>query len=134
MHRSLDFLRTLAEYRRLHIVVLLTRHHELSVSEITDMLHRRQTDVSHALADLRQARIVAGRRVRHKIYYSLSPDKRELVEQIIGALLRQFPLFLPRSETGRASDTPSRQGLHVYSPASDPEAADFLDKVAFASF
>jgi len=134
MHRSLDFLRTLAEYRRLHIVVLLTRHEELCVSEIAERLHLRQSDTSHALADLRRAGILAGRRERHKIYYSLAPEKREVLEGIIGALLRQFPLFAARPETGRASDTPARQGSHVHSCASDPEAADFLDTIAASPF
>ncbi|HQP30260.1 MAG TPA: metalloregulator ArsR/SmtB family transcription factor [Deltaproteobacteria bacterium] len=116
MHRSLDFLRTLAEYRRLHIVVLLIHHHELSISEMTAMLDLRQTDVSQALAELRQARIVASRREGHTISYYLAKNRRELVEQIVSALLHQFPLCYLPLQSGQAVATPSGQGIHANQP------------------
>lgn len=112
MHRSLDFLKTLAEYRRLHIVVLLTHHKELCASEMVDMLALRSYDVSHALADLRQARIVASRREGNKIYYSLAESRRALVEQIITALLHQFPIGYLPLESGPAIG----QGMHAIQP------------------
>lgn len=116
MHRSLDFLRVLSEYRRLHIVVLLTHHHELSISELTAMLDLRQTDVSQALAELRQARIVASRREGHTFFYYLARNRRGLVEQIVTALLRQFPLCYLPLQSGQALAAPSGQGAQVNQP------------------
>ena len=96
MHRSLDFLKVLAEHRRLHIVALLTRHEELTIAEMTGMLYLRQAEVAQALAQLRQARIVASRGDGRNARYYLSENRRELVQRIITALLRQFPLgYLP---------------------------------------
>ena len=132
MHRSLDFLRVLAEYRRLHIVVLLTRHEELCVSQMVEKLHLRQADTSHALADLRRARILACRRQGHKVYYSLAPDKREVVKQIVNALQHQFPLFVSRPITGHAIIPPLEQGGHDYS--TDPDLAALGVRVTSASF
>ena len=91
LHPALYFMKMLSEYRRLRIVTLLYLHGELSVSEMIAHLSVPQSAVSHALADLRQAGIIACRRVGRNALYSLADDKQELIGQVIGLLMRQFP-------------------------------------------
>lgn len=91
MQAALDFMHMLSEERRLRIVMLLTRHDELCVSDLISLLAVPQYAVSHALAYLRQAGIVTCRKTSRQVFYAIAPEKHELVEQVITPLLRQFP-------------------------------------------
>lgn len=69
-----EVFRTIGSRKRLELIQLL-HGRELSVNEIAEMLAIRQANVSQHLAELRQARIVTGRREGVKIFYKLTDDR-----------------------------------------------------------
>lgn len=91
MHRALDFMKTLSEERRLRIVMLLSRQDELCVTDMVMLLAAPQYAVSHALADLKKAGIVTCRKTSRQVFYSLTHERRGLIEQVLGSLQQEFP-------------------------------------------
>ena len=60
---------------RMKICWLLTKHNELSVSEIAEFLKVSASVVSHSLKKLRENNFVNSRRDHKQIYYSFSNSK-----------------------------------------------------------
>ncbi len=80
-------LRTLADSRRLRILLLLFKH-ELCVCELVDILLLSQYEVSRQLAYLKKAGLVADRREGLWAYYSIPGSVRG--ELVWGGLLQQL--------------------------------------------
>jgi ArsR family transcriptional regulator, arsenate/arsenite/antimonite-responsive transcriptional repressor len=69
-----SFFRALADLTRLRCLVLLQRHGELCVCELTHALETSQPKISRHLAQLREAGIVSDRRQGLWVYYALHPE------------------------------------------------------------
>lgn len=68
-----DFFSALSNGTRLRCLVLLTRHAELCVCELTYALGASQPHISRHLAQLRDVAIVTDRREGLWVYYRISP-------------------------------------------------------------
>jgi ArsR family transcriptional regulator len=68
-----DFFSALANDTRLRCLVLMSRHSELCVCELTHALGASQPHVSRHLALLRELGIVSDRRAGLWVYYRISP-------------------------------------------------------------
>ena len=66
--------KALSDRTRLRCLLLLYRHQELCVCDLTDALDLPQPRVSHHLGNLRQAGLVRDRRQGTWTYYRLHPD------------------------------------------------------------
>jgi ArsR family transcriptional regulator len=88
--RQCELLKTLGDETRLRLIRLLDRE-ELNVHELCTILDLPQPKVSRHLAILRQSALVEDRRHGNRIFYSLSPLKKEfthfsgLLESVISA-------------------------------------------------
>lgn len=69
-----EIFRTIASQKRLELIQLLHTR-ELTVSEITDMLGIRQSNVSQHLSELRKAKIVHTRKEGTSVHYSLADPR-----------------------------------------------------------
>jgi DNA-binding transcriptional ArsR family regulator len=69
-----DVFRTIGSRKRLEIIQLL-HGRELTVSDMTDMLDIRQSNISQHLSELRHAKIVSSRRDGVKVYYHLTDER-----------------------------------------------------------
>lgn len=82
--------RVIGEPMRIKLLDRL-REGEASVQELTEALGASQQNVSKHLGLLHQAAIVARRRDRNHVYYSISDDSvLGLCEQVCGGLSRQL--------------------------------------------
>lgn len=81
-----ETLKTLANQKRLEILQLL-RHHELTVSEMVEMIGLPQANLSQHLSILRKLRIVSTRKEGLHVYYRLTDDR-------IAAVIRELRAFL----------------------------------------
>jgi DNA-binding transcriptional ArsR family regulator len=81
-----DLLRSLSNPNRLSIVCALV-HCERSVGELEELLEIRQPSLSQQLAELREANLVATRRVAKQVFYRLADDR---ASQLIAALENIF--------------------------------------------
>ena len=82
-----DFLKQLSDQTRLRSLMLLHREGELCVCELTHALGFSQPKISRHLAQLRDAKIVQGRREGLWIYYSLHRDLPDWALDIINSTL-----------------------------------------------
>lgn len=69
-----DFLASFSHPKRLEILFLL-KNHELSVSQIKEMLDLPQANISQHLMAMRQANVIKDRRDGKQIFYSLANEK-----------------------------------------------------------
>ncbi len=69
-----DLFAALAHDTRLRCLMLMARHGEVCVCELTHALKVSQPHISRHLAQLRQAGIVSDRRAGLWVYYRVSPD------------------------------------------------------------
>jgi ArsR family transcriptional regulator len=80
-----DFLKQLSDQTRLRSLLLLHKHGELCVCELTQALGLSQPKVSRHLAQMRDANIVQGRREGLWIYYSMHGGLPEWALTILGS-------------------------------------------------
>lgn len=69
----------LADVTRVRIVVALVNHDEMSVGELSRIVHKAPAAVSQHLAKLRLARIVAGRQEGNRVFYRLANEHAEVL-------------------------------------------------------
>lgn len=68
------FFRALSDTTRLRCLLLLARHEELCVCELTYALGLPQPKISHHLGSLRKAGLVSDHKQGLWVYYRLNPD------------------------------------------------------------
>ena len=78
IHRLADFFKILGDPTRIRILEALVIS-ELCVCDIASLLRVGRSAVSHQLATLRQANLVAYRRAGKTVYYRLSDDHVKLI-------------------------------------------------------
>src|ERR1700745_3760728 len=79
----------IADPTRVRIIAAL-RHGELCVCELVDALEISQSTLSSHLQVLRQTGVVSTRKEGRWIYYSLTDQKRSLIEAIFSHIQRQL--------------------------------------------
>ncbi len=72
--QAADMLSVLGHDGRLKLLWLLDQHGSLSVSDLVDMLNLTQSNVSHQLRILRDARLVRAERSGQRMIYHLADD------------------------------------------------------------
>jgi len=77
--------KVLGERNRLHIITLLSQK-ELCVCELVDLLGISQSNVSQHLAKLKSVDLVRERRGKQWIFYSINPEKKELLGKVLELL------------------------------------------------
>lgn len=85
--RLVQLLKLLADDKRLRIVLHLAREGELHVSHLCDRLEQSQPAVSHHLAVMRDAGLIARRRDGKHNYYAICP---ELFHDVLNGLFELF--------------------------------------------
>ena len=85
---AVEFLKQLSDPTRLRALLLLHRHGELCVCELTHALELSQPKVSRHLANLRRIGIVNSRREGLWMHYSLNPDLPDWSREIIVSVQR----------------------------------------------
>lgn len=75
----------LANSMRLRCILLLLKHRELCVCELTHAIGAAQPTMSRNLAQLREVGLVSDRRKGQWIYYKINPDLPEWVLKILKA-------------------------------------------------
>ncbi len=78
LHRLADFFKILGDPTRIRILQALFLS-ELCVCDLASLLRVGRSAVSHQLATLRQANLVAYRRAGKTVYYRLSDDHVKLI-------------------------------------------------------
>ncbi|WOQ16819.1 metalloregulator ArsR/SmtB family transcription factor [Raineyella sp. W15-4] len=76
----------LSDVTRVRIVVALVNHDEMSVGELSGLVHKSPAAVSQHLAKLRLARLVVGRQEGTYVHYRLA---NEHAENLVRAALEQ---------------------------------------------
>ena len=72
MHKVLNTTKALADGNRLRVIMALTDHKELSVCQITELLHLAMPTVSRHMSVLQKAGLVKSRKDSRWVYYRLS--------------------------------------------------------------
>jgi ArsR family transcriptional regulator len=78
-----DLFSALAHDTRLRCLMLMARHGELCVCELTHALEMSQPHISRHLAQLRQLGIVSDRRAGLWVYYRVNPDLPPWAQAVI---------------------------------------------------
>lgn len=73
MH-PVEFYKNLSDETRLKILLLVSRHEELCVHDLTEALNLSQPKISRHLAKLRKSGLLKDRRHGQWVYYSLHPE------------------------------------------------------------
>jgi ArsR family transcriptional regulator, arsenate/arsenite/antimonite-responsive transcriptional repressor len=106
-----QFFQSLADPTRLRCLMLLQRHGELCVCELTHALEMAQPKVSRHLAVLREAGLVLDRRQGLWVYYAIHPEladwARAVLHDIASGLLAAPPFA---GDTAALADMPNRPG------------------------
>lgn len=91
-HFSLAFgqqvLKALADESRLRILHLILRNREMCTSDLEQVLDFTQTKTSRHLAYLRNAGLVAPRKLDQWVYYSIKEEGADFVNQIFSYMER----------------------------------------------
>lgn len=87
MKNAADFFKLFADPTRCRILHALS-HGEFCVCELVDAIQTTQYTVSRHLAGLRKGGWVAERREGTWIYYRLTVERKELIEDVLGAALK----------------------------------------------
>lgn len=104
-----SLLRMVSERTR-HAILAQLRERERSVSELVKLLGDEQTNVSHHLAVLRQAGLVAARREgRAQVYRLSDPQVRALLDQV-----RELANHLERVAYTTRLGLPTDPAFHGY--------------------
>ncbi len=72
--QAVEFYKNLADETRLEILLLIARHEELCVYDLTHSLQLSQPKISRHLAKLRKSGLLKDTRQGQWVYYSLHPD------------------------------------------------------------
>lgn len=95
-HFSISFgeqvLKALADESRLRILNLILRNKEMCTTDLEQVLDFTQTKTSRHLAYLRNAGLVAPRKLDQWVYYSLKEEAGDFVQQIYSYLERDAML------------------------------------------
>lgn len=95
-HFSISFgeqvLKALADESRLRILSLILRNKEMCTTDLEQVLDFTQTKTSRHLAYLRNAGLVAPRKLDQWVYYSLKDEAGDFVQQIYSYLERDAML------------------------------------------
>lgn len=78
-----QFFKCLAEETRLRCLLLIDRHGELCVCELTQALDVVQPKISRHLAQLRQCQLLLDRKQGQWVYYRLNPQLPEWVLSVL---------------------------------------------------
>lgn len=95
-----DFLKKLAHPSRLMIVCALVDG-ERSVRDLEDTLGIRQPGLSQQIAELREARFIAGRKESKSVFYRLADDR---IAEIVALMHRMFCETPQKSNDGTNYD------------------------------
>jgi ArsR family transcriptional regulator, arsenate/arsenite/antimonite-responsive transcriptional repressor len=74
MKKTLGITKALADRNRIRIILMLTRHEELCVCQIADVLKITMPSVSRHMSKLTVARLVESRKDSRWIYFSLAEE------------------------------------------------------------
>ncbi|MDX5437843.1 MAG: metalloregulator ArsR/SmtB family transcription factor [Pontibacter sp.] len=95
-HFSLNFgqqvLKALADESRLRILHLILRNKEMCTSDLEHVLDFTQTKTSRHLSYLRNAGLVAPRKLDQWVYYSVKDEAADFVKQILRYMERDSTL------------------------------------------
>jgi ArsR family transcriptional regulator len=106
-----SFFRALADQTRLRCLVLMHRHGELCVCELTHALGLSQPKISRHLAYLRDAGVVADRRQGVWVYYRVRPDLPAWAMDVLAASADGLAAAEPfRSDGHTLAQMPNRPG------------------------
>lgn len=108
-----DIFRTIASQKRLELIQLLHTR-ELTVSDITEMLDIRQSNVSQHLSELRKAKIVSTRKDGTSVYYRLSDPRIAHACELIKSFLQDQHNINPEMKKMMDDDA------HMYPVVVDP--------------
>ena len=107
------FFAALAHDTRLRSLLLLLRHEELCVCELTQAIGAAQPTMSRHLAQLREAALVTDRREGLWIYYRLNPELPEWVLQVLwqtaDGVAQQEPYSVDAVALGAMPNRPGAQ-------------------------
>lgn len=96
-HFSLAFgeqiFKALADESRVRILHLILRNKEMCISDLEQVLDYTQTKTSRHLAYLRNAGLVAPRKLDQWVYYSLKDEAADMLNQIFTYLERDSTLL-----------------------------------------
>ncbi len=91
--------KALADVARLTLIYHLARRHEMTVTDLTDLLRLSQPLVSWHLRKLRRAGLISMRRAGRQVYCSLNTQKYQLCLQRLQQLVDPtLAMALPRGE------------------------------------
>lgn len=103
--------KALADQTRLRCLLLLARHEELCVCELTHALGLSQPKISHHLASLRKGVLVTDRKLGLWTYYRLNPDlpawALEVIKGTHGGVMDVAPFV---DDTRSLLEMPDRPG------------------------
>lgn len=91
MSEWVNIFKLLGNENRLRILMLLTKHRELPVKEVSDKLYITQKLASQHLVLLSHANFVRGKGKLASVYYSLNPALPADVKQIISKFVHKHP-------------------------------------------
>jgi len=105
------FFQMLADCTRLRIAMLLQRHGELCVCELTHALDLSQPKISRHLGQMRASGLVQTRRAGRWMYYCLEPDLQTWMQAALNATLDGVTALSPyREDAQMLTDMPNRPG------------------------
>jgi ArsR family transcriptional regulator len=106
-----DLFSSLANDTRLRCLMLLLRHDELCVCELTHALGVAQPHVSRHLALLRESGLVSDRREGLWVHYRVHPDLPDWVRRVLGDVFDGVAERAPfREDAGTLAKMPNRPG------------------------
>lgn len=105
------FFQMLADATRLRIAMLLQRHGELCVCELTHALALSQPKISRHLGQMRESGLVQTRRVGRWVYYCLHPDLQAWMQAALSSTLDGVTGLSPYKEDAQVlAVMPNRPG------------------------
>nr|WP_086940905.1 metalloregulator ArsR/SmtB family transcription factor [Thaumasiovibrio occultus] len=81
-----QFFKMLSDETRVRCLLLIARHGEVCVCQLTDSLGEGQPKISRHLAQLRQSGVVVDERRGQWVYYHIAPDLPGWARKIINGL------------------------------------------------
>lgn len=79
----LSFFKCLADDTRLKTILLIHKHKELCVCDLTDLLELSQPKVSRHLAEIRKCNILQAERRGKWVYYSIAPSLLDWAKAVL---------------------------------------------------
>ncbi len=105
------FFRALADNTRLRCLLLLVRHEELCVCELTYALGLAQPKISHHLGTLRKAGLVSDRKQGLWVYYRLNPELPDWASALLVEARKRLADAIPFAADRTAlTQMPNRPG------------------------